>query len=101
MPAPSNVKGPCWSVAKSENYYGLKSWGGDHFSVDDDGYMRVHPLGDKRAIRVYDIVKEAAGKGLKPPLTVRIQDLLHTRVIELNELFNEAIQGEKLSLIHI
>ena len=95
MAASSNVKGPYWSVAESENYYGLKRWGGDHFSIDDDGYVQVHPLSDRRAIRIHDIVKEAAGKGLKPPLTVRIQDLLHTRVIELNEIFNEVIQGEK------
>ncbi|MEC8333044.1 MAG: biosynthetic arginine decarboxylase [Verrucomicrobiota bacterium] len=95
MAASSNVKRPYWSVAESENYYGLKRWGGDYFSIDHDGYVQVHPLSDRRAIRIYDIVKEAAGKGLKPPLTVRIQDLLHTRVIELNEIFNEAIKGEK------
>ena len=95
MAASINDKEPLWSVAESEKYYGLKRWGGDHFSIDDDGYIRVHPLRDKRAIRIHDIVKEAAGKGLKPPLTLRIQDLLHTRVIELNELFNEAIQAEK------
>ena len=95
MAASINDKEPLWSVAESEKYYGLKRWGGDHFSIDDDGYIRVHPLRDKRAIRIHDIVKEAAGKGLKPPLTLRIQDLLHTRVIELNELFNEAIKAEK------
>ena len=95
MAASINDKEPLWSVAESEKYYGLKRWGADHFSIDDDGYIRVHPLRDKRAIRIHDIVKEAAGKGLKPPLTLRIQDLLHTRVIELNELFNEAIQAEK------
>ena len=56
--------------------------------------MQVHPLGDQRCIRIHDIVKEAAQKGLKPPLTIRIQDLLHTRVIDLNELFHEAIKDE-------
>ena len=56
--------------------------------------MQVHPLRDQRCIRIHDIVKEAAQKGLKPPLTIRIQDLLHTRVIDLNELFREAIKDE-------
>ena len=95
MVVSSNVKGTPWSVVESEKYYGLKCWGGGHFSIDNDGYMRVHPLRDKRSIRIHDIVKEATDKGLKPPLTVRIKDLLHTRVIELNELFQEAIQDEK------
>ena len=56
--------------------------------------MQVHPLRDQRCICIHDIVKEAALKGLKPPLTIRIQDLLHTRVIDLNELFREAIKDE-------
>ena len=92
-----NGNEPSWSVVESEKYYGLKCWGGGHFSIDNDGFMLVHPLRDKRAIRIHDIVKEAADKGLKPPLTVRIQDLLHTRVIELNQLFHEAIQDEEYS----
>jgi arginine decarboxylase len=84
-----------WSVATAEEYYGLKRWGGGHFSVDEDGFMLVHPSGDHRTIRIHDIVKEAIGKGLKPPLTIRIQDLLRTRVVELNELFAAAIKDEQ------
>jgi arginine decarboxylase len=84
-----------WKVEDSENYYGLKQWGGGHFSIDSKGFMLVHPLRDQRSICIHDIVKEAAQKGLKPPLTVRIQDLLHTRVVQLNELFREAIEDEK------
>lgn len=95
MAVSTNGNEPSWSVVESEKYYGLKCWGGGHFSIDNDGFMLVHPLHDKRAIRIYDIVKEAADKGLKPPLTVRIQDLLHTRVIELNQLFHQAIQDEE------
>ena len=83
-----------WSVEDSEDYYGLKRWGGGHFSIDSKGFMQVHPLRDQRCICIHDIVKEAAQKGLKPPLTIRIQDLLHTRVIDLNELFREAIKDE-------
>lgn len=84
-----------WSVTDSEEYYGLKRWGDGHFSIDEDGNMLVHPLLDQRSIRIVDIVKKAARKGLKPPLTVRIKDLLSTRVILLNKLFYEAIKDEK------
>ena len=83
-----------WSVEDSEDYYGLKRWGDGHFSIDSKGFIQVHPLRDQRCICIHDIVKEAAQKGLKPPLTIRIQDLLHTRVIDLNELFREAIKDE-------
>ncbi|TVP79519.1 MAG: biosynthetic arginine decarboxylase [Puniceicoccaceae bacterium] len=94
MTAAQKDKTTAWSVTDSENYYGLKRWGGGHFSIDSQGFMQVHPLRDARSIRIHDIVKEAAEKGLKPPLTVRIQDLLHTRVIDLNNLFREAIKDE-------
>jgi arginine decarboxylase len=94
MPPSVSRKGRAWTTADASHYYGLKRWGGEHFSVDDEGYMRVHPLRDQRGIRIADIVEEAKGKGLKAPLTIRIQDLLRTRVVELNELFAEAIRDE-------
>ncbi len=94
MKSPEEGKENNWTITAAEEYYGLKRWGGGHFSVDDDGFMLVHPSGDHRTIRIHDIVKEAIGKGLKPPLTIRIQDLLRTRVVELNELFAAAIKDE-------
>tara|TARA_B110000093_G_scaffold102139_1_gene109804 strand:- start:7470 stop:9395 length:1926 start_codon:yes stop_codon:yes gene_type:complete len=83
-----------WTIANAEDYYGLKRWGGGHFSVDEDGFMLVHPSRDQRSIRIHDIVTEAISKGLSPPLTIRIQDLLRTRVVDLNELFAQAIKDE-------
>lgn len=83
-----------WNTKQAEDYYGLKRWGAGHFSVDDCGNLLVHPSKDHRSIRIHDIVEEAKQKGLKPPLTIRIQDLLRTRVIELNELFADAIKDE-------
>ncbi|MFP4156506.1 MAG: biosynthetic arginine decarboxylase [Opitutales bacterium] len=84
-----------WSTSDSADYYGLPNWGGGHFSIDEAGYMQVHPLGDHRRIRLHDIIKEARSKGLKAPMTVRIQDLLRTRVVDLNENFAEAIRDEQ------
>ncbi|MFP4204108.1 MAG: biosynthetic arginine decarboxylase [Opitutales bacterium] len=83
-----------WNVSEAEEYYGLKRWGGRHFSVDAAGWMLVHPHRDHRSIRLRDIVDEAIGKGLSLPLTIRIQDLLRTRVEELNEVFAEAMKDE-------
>lgn len=94
MPASVHGDGREWTTADATSYYGLKNWGGGNFSTDNDGFMRVHPLGDQRSIRIYDIVKEAIGKGCKPPLTIRIQDLLRTRVVQLNQLFAQAIKDE-------
>lgn len=83
-----------WSAEKSEELYGFKRWGSGHFSVDSDGYVNVHPLGDGRQIRLLDVVDEAGEMGLKAPMVVRFQDLLRHRVVQLNEVFQEAIRDE-------
>jgi arginine decarboxylase len=91
---PMNTK---WTIKEATKYYGLDSWGRDHFSIDSEGFICVHPQGDQRSIRIYEILTEAIGKGIQPPLTIRIQDLLQTRVKQLNNIFNAAIKNEHYS----
>jgi len=86
--------GPAWSAAKSEEHYGFKRWGAGHYSVDEEGFVNVHPEADERSVRVLDVVTEALSMGLKAPLVVRFQDLLRHRVIQLNETFRRAIRDE-------
>lgn len=83
-----------WSVSDSEKLYGIKNWGMGHFSISENGTMQVRPFADERVIDLMDVVKEAKSLGLKPPLTIRIQDLLHARVERLNKAFASAIKEE-------
>ena len=83
-----------WTPAEAEEYYGFKRWGANLFSVDNDGFLNVHPMGDQRHIRIVDIVKEAESLGLRAPLTIRIQDILRSRVQQLNKAFRAAIADE-------
>ena len=92
-----NIKDSDWTIASSENYYGLKNWGKGHFKIDEEGFLKVHPLQDSNGIRIFDIIQEAKSKGYDLPLTIRIQDLLQTRVKELNETFRDAIEQEAYS----
>jgi arginine decarboxylase len=85
---------PSWSSAQSEEFFGFKRWGSGHFGVDEDGFVTVQPLADGRAIRIMDVVDESVSMGLKAPLVIRFQDLLRRRVIQLNALFQKAIQEE-------
>lgn len=84
-----------WTTKRAEQYYGINRWGGGSFSIDAEGFLNVHPLGDSRQVRLTDIVKEAADMGLRPPMTIRVQDLLRKRVSDLNEAFLAAIDQEK------
>ena len=92
-----NIKDSDWTIASSEKYYGLKNWGKGHFKIDEGGFLKVHPLKDSNGIRIFDIIQEAKSKGYNLPLTIRIQDLLQTRVKELNETFRDAIEQEAYS----
>lgn len=83
-----------WSAALSEEHFGFNRWGSGYFSVDVDGFVQVHPCKDGRAIRLMDVVNEAQGMGLRAPMVIRFQDLLRHRVIQLNEVFRQAIREE-------
>ena len=83
-----------WTAANSEDHYGFKRWGSGHYSVDSEGYVSVQPRADGRAIRVLDVIDEALGMGLNAPMVIRFQDLLRHRVIQLNEMFAQAIRQE-------
>lgn len=93
MPA---AKSSGWTPEKSADYYGLSRWGQGHFCTDDEGFICVRPLGaDGSSIRLADVLAEAESEhGLRPPLTIRVQDLLRHRVEMLNEAFRRAIEQE-------
>ena len=86
-----------WTLRDAEDYYGIKRWGGNNFSIDEQGGLCVHPAADHRKIRLMDIVNEAASMGLRAPLTIRVQDMLRQRVTQLNEAFRSAIKQEEYS----
>lgn len=83
-----------WNPRQAEEFYGFKRWGGGHFSVDDQGFVCVDPLVDDRKISIWEVLQEAQAKGMEAPLVIRFQDLLHKRVIQLNEAFRKAISQE-------
>ena len=83
-----------WTAAQSEELYGFKRWGAEHFGVDSEGFVNVQPCSDGRNIRIMDVIEEAVGMGLRAPVVIRFQDLLRHRVVQLNELFRKAIKAE-------
>ena len=83
-----------WSVADSNRYYGLNNWGKGNFKIDENGFLEVYPYHGSTGIRLVDVIQEAKSKGLDLPLTIRIQDLLRTKVRELNTTFRNVIEEE-------
>ena len=92
QPAP-----PAWTVEDAEELYLIDRWGAGHFGVSPDGKMTVSPLATRGGtVKIMDVVEAAIrDEGLKAPLIIRFQDMLHHRVRVLNEAFVKAISENK------
>lgn len=91
--SPISSIAPAWTAQDSNQLYMVDRWGGGYFGVDESGHLTVAPLQDRgRAIAIADVLRDAQAEGLKAPLLIRFQDLLHHRVRTLNEAFASAIR---------
>lgn len=86
-----------WTTEKAKELYLIDRWGSGYFDVNAEGHMTVAPLQERGGrIDLKRVVEEAKREhGLKTPLLIRFQDLLHHRVRVLNDAFNAAIAGER------
>ncbi len=74
----------------------IDRWGRGYFDVSSDGKITVAPLQERgRKIALLDVVEQAREQGLRAPVLIRFQDLLHHRVRTLNDAFNKAIADLK------
>ncbi len=87
-----------WTVADAQETYGIRNWGSGYFGINDKGHVVVHPLGpDGPQADLKDLVDEVSRRGIDLPLLLRFSDILHSRIIALNEAFKRAMteQGYK------
>jgi arginine decarboxylase len=92
-----NHADPLWTTEDAREAYLIDRWGSDYFGVAEDGKMIVCPSGPSgRRIAILDVVEAAIQEeGLRAPLIIRFQDILHHRVRVLNEAFAKAIEENK------
>jgi arginine decarboxylase len=87
------TKEEIWTVEDSENLYRVALWGDSYFYVNEVGHLAVRPvLGDPIGIDVYKVVQDLRQQRIQFPLLIRFQDLLRSRVVELNTSFRKAIE---------
>jgi arginine decarboxylase len=93
---PSSPPKAPWTIEDSKELYLIDRWGAGFFDVNAKGEMVVRPLKKKQGeVTLTDVLSEALSQGLKAPLLVRFQDMLHYRVRQLNDAFNRAIAENK------
>jgi arginine decarboxylase len=84
-----------WTKTKSEEIYGIKSWGGGYFSISDKGEVMVDPFfGDQPGVPVslMDIISGVRERGLDMPVLLRFENLLDAQISLLNDSFRKAMQ---------
>jgi arginine decarboxylase len=87
------TKEEIWTVEDSENLYRVKLWGESYFYVNEEGHLGVRPiLGDSIGIDVDKVVQDLRQQRIQFPLLIRFQDLLRSRVTEINTAFRKAIE---------
>lgn len=82
-----------WKTQDSIDFYNVNQWGGNFFSVNETGHIEVYPTGDaNRAVDLKVLADEIQQRGIQLPLLIRFSDILRTRIKNLCESFQNAIQ---------
>jgi arginine decarboxylase len=86
-----------WTTEDAKELYLIDRWGGGYFDVNEAGKLTIAPLQERgKKIAVHEVVEASfQEQGLRAPILIRFQDLLHHRVRALNEAFNSAIAENK------
>ena len=81
-----------WSIADALETYGIRDWGNNYFRISANGHVLVTPPGQAgHAIDLKALVDEVCQRGVGLPLLVRFSDILRSRIDELNQAFQSAI----------
>ena len=81
-----------WSENDSNELYGIRNWGSKYFGINDKGNIVVHPDGPQGGqVDLKELVDELRRRGIAPPLLIRFNEILRSRIVELNQAFRQAI----------
>ena len=82
-----------WSISKSENLYGINTWGQPFFAINDKGNVSVSTTSHSHSIDLKEIIEDLKKtQGLSPPLLMRFPDILNSRIQLLNGCFQNSIE---------
>ncbi len=81
-----------WSVEKSAALYGINSWGGGYFRINQDGNVEIASARDKAGLDLYKLIQDLRERGVRPPILIRIPNLVQDRVTLISNCFSNAIR---------
>ncbi len=81
-----------WSVEKSAELYGINSWGSGFFRINSSGNVEVTAFKDKPGLDLHRLVQDLVDRGVRPPILVRIPNIVQTRVALISQCFQNSIR---------
>ncbi|MCZ6874781.1 MAG: biosynthetic arginine decarboxylase, partial [bacterium] len=74
--------------------YGIRDWGNNYFQINEQGHIVMTPPGQHgHSIDLKALVDEVRQRGVGLPLLLRFSDILRSRLDELNQAFQNAIEA--------
>ena len=86
---------PTWTHHDSEELYNVPNWGAGFFRISAGGNVEVTPEGgaadsEGRAIDLHRLIGDIRRRGIEPPVLLRFDGILRTRIRSLFEAFDRA-----------
>lgn len=82
-----------WSIEKSSEHYHVEQWGDGYFAINEEGHLGVLSQGVAGpSIDLCDVAEELRKKKVALPCLIRFQDLIRSRVKEINETFRQVMK---------
>ncbi|MCB0834561.1 MAG: arginine decarboxylase, partial [Bacteroidetes bacterium] len=81
-----------WSIEDSERLFNVNKWGAGYYHINSKGNIAVTPSKDpEKSIDLPAVIREIRSRNIELPALIRFQDILRSRVKDLNESFRAAI----------
>lgn len=83
-----------WSTSDSKKLFLVQKWGEGYFDINDKGNLCARPnkaLPKGPVIDIKEVLDEVKSRGIELPIVIRFQDILRSRVVEINKIFRETI----------
>ena len=84
-----------WSIEQARAAYNIPYWGGGYYDIDAQGRLCVYPRRDPtRGIDMLSLIERVHQAGLRLPVLLRFNGILHDRVDTLVNAFGEEMDKE-------
>ena len=82
-----------WNISNSKDLYGIKEWGDNYFSINEEGFVTVSPQQNESSqVNIYQLTEELKERGLQLPLLIRFCEILESRIKKLHNCFQKAFK---------